>query len=863
METPFDDLELAQNSGSTDDVRPNQILTSLRGRYHWAILSGLLFAGIGSVAGYKIWSPKYQGVGIIRIRPQLERILYKREENQTLPMYDSYVNTQMAMLTSQRLIDLAMQQAEWQRQRRGLSEDAVREFRQAIGVERPSRGEFIRVTFTDKEQDASVAGVKAVIHAFEGLVIEADKAAEGERVKELEKIERTAADRVQDLKSQIDRVADDIDADSLTLVYQTEHLKQDRLRSKLDDLEVEAFRLSALGKLFAQRASGSVDRGKPGGKTDTPTKNRSGDRSETRPPGADDDGGLPWKTAVDRRTMESLIQQESALQLRIEQLLRNASEKNRRVIEAKRDLATVEQLLAPFRDRYGELIPPVSSQGLPESTAGDSDGQDDLDDVHKRQVALEAEKSKLETQLAESEKRTGDLIRRIEQVNDINSELEEKRALQQKAQDAINIFKVESSVGKRIKIADAGSKTGEPINIGKRKQLVVLGLMGGLTFGVGIVVVIGLLDRRYRYVSDAQKSIGSLPLIGVLPRLPRNLADPEQAGIAAHAVQQIRMQLQLGLAAEQRHVLTVTSPTPGEGKTSLTMALGLSFAAAGNKTLLIDFDLHGQGLTRQAECIVRPKIGPLLLQHGMVTMDQLAAGLKRSAATKRRLGESLVELGVVSKEDVRRALRLQAKSSIGLREALGGEPLESCTQATETPQLYLLPVGASGPELVSRLSPASVGRLLNETRKQFATVIVDTGPIPASTEAALVTSLSDGVLLTVSRGVHKRAAERAINALRQVGAAVVGVVFNRAKTTDMEHSGFSTGVSKSSGRAYLPGFEQARDTNRNASSSRFGPVAHAAALAISVLDPTTTDPTNGQNGQSGGKPVAGGKAGTS
>ncbi|MFV2068319.1 MAG: hypothetical protein ACC645_15220 [Pirellulales bacterium] len=860
MEPPLDDLELAHHSGSAEDGPPNQILTSLRGRYHWAILSGLLFAAVGAVAGYKVWSPKYQGVGIIRIRPHLERILYEREENQTLPMYDSYVNTQMAMLTSQRLIDLAMQQEEWHGQRRGLSEDAVRDFKQAIGVERPSRGEFIRVTFIDREQDASVAGVKAVIKAFEALVIEADKAAEGERVKELEKIARTAGSRVQDYKERIDRVASNIDADSLTLVYQTEHLKQDRIRTRLDDLEVDVFRLNALAKLFAETAADTTHQEEQSETAETTAKDPASNGSETNSPATGSNGRLPWETAVDRTTMESLIQQESALQLRIEQLLRHASEKNRRVIDAKRDLANVQNLLAPFRERYGELMPSVSEQGVAQTTENGLNQHDNLADVQQKLIAIEAERKKLETQLADSEKRTGDLIRRIEQVNDINSDLEEKRALQRKAQEAINIFKVESSVGKRIQIADAGSKTGEPINLSKRKQLVVLGLMGGLTFGVGIVVMIGLLDRRYRYVSDAQNSIGALPLIGVLPRLPHNLADPEQAGIAAHAVQQIRMQLQLGLTAQQRHVLTVTSPTPGEGKTSLTMALGLSFAASGNKTLLIDFDLHGQGLTRQAECIVRPKIGPLLLQHGMVTMDQLTAGLKRSAVTKRRLGESLVELGVVSKEDVRHALTLQAESSVGLREALRGEPLESCMQATETPQLYLLPVGASGPELIGSLSPSSVGRLLDEARKQFATVIVDTGPVPASTEAALVTSLSDGVLLTVSRGVRKRAAERTIHSLRQFGASVVGVVFNRAKATDMEHSGFSTGVSKASGRAYLPGFEHAREANQHTSSKRFGPVAHAAALALSVTDATTTGPVNGR---SDGKPATGGEDGPS
>ena len=99
-------------------------------------------------------------------------------------------------------------------------------------------------------------------------------------------------------------------------------------------------------------------------------------------------------------------------------------------------------------------------------------------------------------------------------------------------------------------------------------------------------------------------------MIGVLPNLPKQLSDPEQADIAAHSVQQIRMQLQLEASAEKTQVIAVTSPMPGDGKTSLAMSLGLSFAAARSRTLLIDFDLYGRGLTRQSECIVREKTRP-------------------------------------------------------------------------------------------------------------------------------------------------------------------------------------------------------------------------------------------------------------
>ena len=90
-----------------------------------------------------------------------------------------------------------------------------------------------------------------------------------------------------------------------------------------------------------------------------------------------------------------------------------------------------------------------------------------------------------------------------------------------------------------------------------------------------------------------------LPLLGILPRLPDQLSDPEQAAVAAHCIHQIRIMLQVVRIRIAGEVFMVTSAATGDGKTSLTMALGLSFAASGSKTLVIDCDMVGQGLTHR------------------------------------------------------------------------------------------------------------------------------------------------------------------------------------------------------------------------------------------------------------------------
>jgi Mrp family chromosome partitioning ATPase len=260
----------------------------------------------------------------------------------------------------------------------------------------------------------------------------------------------------------------------------------------------------------------------------------------------------------------------------------------------------------------------------------------------------------------------------------------------------------------------------------------------------------------------------------------------------------------------------------GTGKTSLTLALGVSFAAADSRTLLIDCDLVGGGLTSRANAIVKRKIGRVLQREGLLTDEQLEEAMRLASGSRRRLGEILVELGHLKAEELDSALVAQQKGSVGLLDAINGEALSECVAATGIQGLSVLPLGGARAQHASKVTPAALRRVLAEARKHYDTILIDTGPAPGSLEASVVAAEVDGVILCVSRGEQRPLAEQCVAHLQSVGARVAGVVFNRAETTDV------SGVyGKSSGRGSAPAVGGVPARGTAAESARFGPMAQA------------------------------------
>lgn len=169
----------------------------------------------------------------------------------------------------------------------------------------------------------------------------------------------------------------------------------------------------------------------------------------------------------------------------------------------------------------------------------------------------------------------------------------------------------------------------------------------------------------------------------------------------------------------------ITSPLSGDGKTTISLLLARSFAMTRRRVLLIDADLVGRGLSRMLN--LKPKELP---------------------------------------EDA---------------------PLRELVYSIENGTIDVLPS--------SETESASDGfcrhvlqHLLAAAREEYDVVLLDTGPILGSIEAASMVPVVDQVLLIVSRGLESRMLRMSTDRLRELRASRVGIVFNRATTVDFHRS---------------------------------------------------------------------------
>ena len=285
----------------------------------------------------------------------------------------------------------------------------------------------------------------------------------------------------------------------------------------------------------------------------------------------------------------------------------------------------------------------------------------------------------------------------------------------------------EASIVKRISIAQEGFRPRTPYDDSRAKRA-VMGLAFGCMLSFGGFFLLGTIDRRTYGTHQLRQSLGEdiAGCLGVLPDLGQSIDNPESSDIAAHCVHQIRNQIEAIRDPRRGFVLAVSSPFQGDGKTSIVMALGWSYAAAGYNTLLIDCDLVGRSLSRQ--------LG--------------------------RLGEE------------------------GLKEALRDRQINGWISPVPVSNLSILPAG-----LDSRIGPHSLRRidlddLLTKVRATFDVIIVDTGPMLGSLESTPVAASADGVVLSVRRGRSRTRLEECKAKLRTIGAHCIGVILNYAVRSD-------------------------------------------------------------------------------
>jgi len=264
----------------------------------------------------------------------------------------------------------------------------------------------------------------------------------------------------------------------------------------------------------------------------------------------------------------------------------------------------------------------------------------------------------------------------------------------------------------------------------KRPMLAGMGFVAGAFMGVAGVVAFGSFRREFRYVDDLETIRSLPPLLGTLPELERH--DPENERIAAVSVHNLRNTLQSiqGYSDKTSVVIACTSAEPGDGKTTLIQSLGASYALTGLRTILVDMDLVGGGLTA----------------------------------------------------------RLGLSGRRGVADLLTGLEPTKCIKHTQTEKLYAMPVGDTTKCRPEQLASRPILQVIDWLRERFDVILMDTGPVLGSLEAGIVTAAADQVLLVVARGQADVVVQAAVSRLERLGVRSSGLVFNRADPEDLRRS---------------------------------------------------------------------------
>lgn len=780
-------ISVSEAESGYDDAgatSPLQIIRRLmRGRYHWAVILGVIGGTIGGMIGYRGGRQLYQSVGEIRVLPVVPIVLHRIDENEQIPMFDEYIDAQVAIARSQSVVMNAMQSDTWQQTRRGLSDADLLKFMSQLNVVK--QGDLIQISFTDPDSNAALVATRAVVGAYLNAYQAQDTTNGKTRNELLAGREQTWLDEKENLRKQILAVATPYGSDDLGSVIAFRQAEANKLQASLHELELA--RAIKLGQIATTQSSATAT-----------------------------ELTVDEIAAMDGR-MRSYVQDRDARKQQIVELqVHQVLDDNPQMVFARAmldvDNKQINEYAADFRTYWAK------KQSTAVSGASSNLANLSVEDIDAQYKPIKQLYDKAYEELLTLGR------------DDLH--MKELKAGVETAQQHIDEFKsrleqldVESSLSGRLNVISSGDRPLQPFR-DTRITNAWAGGMGGGIIGVALVIAIGFFSRRLTSPEDAQTGLVACPILGVLPTLEADRSDPDTAALAAHSLHSIRALLQV--SSGEHPIFGVTSPTPGSGKSSLTVSLGISFATAGAKTLLIDIDLIGRGLSSRTDPSIRRRLGRVLMKQGLINLAQLNSAIAEVPLShpRRMIGEILVARGEVSAENVNRALTIQEGTKVGLFDVLEGSRLEDCVASTGIRNLWVLGVGDANPDNAHRLSPRTLSALLKRAREKFDVVLIDTGPIPGSVEASLVAAEVDGVILTVARGESRALMQQCVRRLQMVKASVAGIVFNRVRSRELVRYG-SISATTSSGRVIPIDPESVEDGTLAEIAERLGPMPAA------------------------------------
>jgi tyrosine-protein kinase Etk/Wzc len=284
----------------------------------------------------------------------------------------------------------------------------------------------------------------------------------------------------------------------------------------------------------------------------------------------------------------------------------------------------------------------------------------------------------------------------------------------------------------------------------KLPLILALSVVLGAFAGIAVIFVRRALKPAINDPSEVERSLG-IPTYATVPFTPAQrrllkrgregegqlLAFIDPQNIAVEALRSLRTSLHFAMMDSANNVLMLTGPGPGLGKSFISINLGAVLAMSGKRVVIVDADLRRGHLNEYVNC-------------------QRSPGLSDYCAGQTEIKEVL--------------------------------------RRTVVDGLWIVPTGLIPPNPAELLLTDRFAELVKALSQNFDYVVIDTPPILAVTDAAIVGKVAGSTLVVLKAGEHSLPMiQETVSRLQNAGVKVSGTIFNQVGRPGTGYAGYRYG----------------------------------------------------------------------
>jgi capsular exopolysaccharide synthesis family protein len=709
-------------------------------RFKWTIIAVFILAAAPAVAA--IWTqivPKYRARAELRIRPIIPHLVFRTEDNGMIPLYDSFVNTQVSIMKSLEVLGHVLdqpevQETEWYKNPKKSLKQQLLGHPTPTNIERlrrdlrvmPRRGtEIMDISFVHTNPEDAKLIVDEVLEQYiQYIGLKSDKEQDALYLK-IQEQHRALEEDIKGREATIAELRENLGTASPQDLISMMRLRIEDTKSRISELtkniEVLEWELAQKNAQDANNVSGE-----PSVLLAEKQRRYSEDPE--------------WRSRdINVRTIEhqiatSLLQPKHPDRAKAEMDLKFAKELLR-LREAQLD----QQWADEQKNAEQESTAPVTPIIIATDGSGYQDGPRSLE--HQLNRAKE-ELKQLQKDSKQQQADFAESFADAQMLENENNELQHKRDLFKAVQQRLDAKKMEKNVSGTIQVLTNAFAPSTPHN-DRRIMLTGMALFLGLCMGGGAAFLKGTITQTIYSHKDMPYPM-QVPFLGYIPAC-RSKKSPDKEFIPAmvESIRVVRTALLSRLNNQGHATVLVTSADASTGKSTFTMMLGKSLAQAGKKVLIIDADFRKITLTKR---------------FNLPDKSGFLESLSSKSVNKRHI------------------------------------------YPTETFGLSIMPAGkrSNNGAIFEETANGAFKACIGQLRKQYNVILLDSSPILPVADATILSSQVDGTIMVERELVSRRA--NVINALSRLGSAggrLLGTVF--VGSSDLESYGYDYKYSRTNG----------------------------------------------------------------